>query len=208
MKRTSLALFLCLLAMLCVLPAVCPAKSDWTKVRTKNFVTMGDAGEKSLRRVGLELEQFREALKILFPRTDLEKPLPTVVYVFRSPDTFRQFKPRRNGKIQDQVGGYFFEGREHAVIALRSDISAEEIEQVKIGPEAPQWSHLERALLRAVDELHDHDRISAETWATLSGTYSTPQMLDVIFTVGQYHMVSFALNSVGVELDAGIADAL
>ena len=26
-------------------------------------------------------------------------------------------------------------------------------------------------------------------------------MLDVIFTVGNYHIVSFALNSCGVELD-------
>ena len=33
-------------------------------------------------------------------------------------------------------------------------------------------------------------------------------MLDVIFTVGNYHIVSMALNSCGVQLDEGIAPAL
>jgi hypothetical protein len=33
-------------------------------------------------------------------------------------------------------------------------------------------------------------------------------MIDIVFTVGQYHLVSFALNSCGVELDEGIADVL
>jgi hypothetical protein len=42
---------------------------------------------------------------------------------------------------------------------------------------------------------------SDETWATLSKTYSTEQLLDAVFTVGQYNMVSWVLNSVGVPLD-------
>ena len=29
-------------------------------------------------------------------------------------------------------------------------------------------------------------------------------MIDLIFTVGQYRMVSMALNSIGVELDEGL----
>jgi alkylhydroperoxidase family enzyme len=59
-----------------------------------------------------------------------------------------------------------------------------------------------------VDELHDDSRISDETWSTLAASYSTEQMLDLIFAVGQYHLVSFALNSAGVELDEGVPDAL
>ena len=42
----------------------------------------------------------------------------------------------------------------------------------------------------------------------VSTQYSVEQMLDVIFTVGQYHLVSFALNSCGVVLDDGIPDVL
>jgi len=101
-----------------------------------------------------------------------------------------------------------YEFGQHVVIAKRSDISDEEIEQVKAGPDDPNWSELDRALLRAVDELHDDSRISDGTWATLAARYSTQQMLDLIFAIGQYHLVSFALNSAGVELDEGVPDAL
>ena len=42
---------------------------------------------------------------------------------------------------------------------------------------------------------------SDETWATMSKHYSTEQLMDAVFTVGQYNMVSWALNSFGVPLD-------
>ena len=101
-----------------------------------------------------------------------------------------------------------YEFGQHVVIARRSDITDEEIERVKVGAEHAGWSDHDRALLRAVDELHTDSRIGDETWATLERTYSTEQMLDVVFTVGQYHLVSFALNSAGVELDSNVPDEL
>jgi alkylhydroperoxidase family enzyme len=101
-----------------------------------------------------------------------------------------------------------YEFGQHVVIAKRSDITDEEIEQVKAGPDHPAWSQFDRTLLRAVDELHDDSCISDATWAALAAEYSTEQLLDLIFAVGQYHLVSFALNSAGVELDAGVPDAL
>lgn len=101
-----------------------------------------------------------------------------------------------------------YEFGQHVVIAERCDISAAEIDQVRVGPSHPAWSPFEAALLRSVDELHEHSRILDDTWATLAASYTVEQMLDLVFTVGQYHLVSFALNSCGVELDDGIADVL
>jgi len=101
-----------------------------------------------------------------------------------------------------------YEFGQHVVIAQRCDITLGEIDQVRVGPGHPAWTPLEAALLQAVDELHHSSRIGDSTWATLSEHYSVEQMLDVIFTVGNYHLVSFALNSCGVELDAGIDDLL
>ena len=40
--------------------------------------------------------------------------------------------------------------------------------------------------------------------AGLSNHYSTQQLMDLVFTVGQYNLVSMALNSFGVQLDEGI----
>ncbi|MFN8020501.1 MAG: carboxymuconolactone decarboxylase family protein [Acidimicrobiales bacterium] len=101
-----------------------------------------------------------------------------------------------------------YEFGQHHVIAQRSDITVDEIERVKVGPDDPAWSAFDAALLRAVDELHDDSRISDATWAVLSERYGDEQLLDVVFTVGQYHLVSMALNTCGVELDEGIPDTL
>ena len=46
--------------------------------------------------------------------------------------------------------------------------------------------------------------VSDTTWATLAGSYSTEQMMDVVFTVGQYNLVSMVLNTLGVQLDADL----
>jgi 4-carboxymuconolactone decarboxylase len=101
-----------------------------------------------------------------------------------------------------------YEFGQHHVIAQRSDITVDEIERVKAGPDDPAWSAFDAAIIRAADELHDDSRISDATWAVLAERYSTEQLLDVVFTVGQYHLVSMALNSCGVELDEGIPDTL
>jgi 4-carboxymuconolactone decarboxylase len=101
-----------------------------------------------------------------------------------------------------------YEFGQHHVIAQRCDLSVDEIERVKAGPDHPDWSAFDAALLRAADELHDDSRIGDATWAVLAERYSTEQLLDVVFTVGNYHLVSMALNTCGVELDAGIPDTL
>ena len=85
-------------------------------------------------------------------------------------------------------------------IAKRGGIAEDEIERVKQGPQAG-WSAQEAALLQAADDLFDNSVVSDATWAALSGVYSTEQMMDVVFTVGQYNLVSWALNSFGVPLD-------
>jgi alkylhydroperoxidase family enzyme len=59
-------------------------------------------------------------------------------------------------------------------------------------------------LLKATDELHADAHVSDETWAGLSKTYDTKQMMDLVFTIGQYNLVSMALNSCGVQLDEGL----
>jgi alkylhydroperoxidase family enzyme len=101
-----------------------------------------------------------------------------------------------------------YEFGQHHVIAQRCDLSVEEIERVQDGPDHPAWSAHDAALLRAVDELHDDGCIADATWATLAATLDIEQLLDVLFTAGNYHLVSFVLNSCGVELDDGIPDTL
>jgi alkylhydroperoxidase family enzyme len=55
-----------------------------------------------------------------------------------------------------------------------------------------------------VSELESAAMISDETWTALGKRYDTRQLMDTVFTVGQYNMVSWALNSFGVQLDEGV----
>jgi len=63
-----------------------------------------------------------------------------------------------------------------------------------------------RAVMTAVDELHNDAFISDATWAQLMKKYDNKQVMDLIFTVGQYNMLSMALNSMGVQLDDGVPE--
>lgn len=99
-----------------------------------------------------------------------------------------------------------YEWAQHVEIAKRGGITAAEIEQVKAGPKG-QWSAHEAALMQAADDLFENSVVSDATWAKLSETYGTEQMMDVVFTIGQYNLVSWALNSFGVPLDDFLPDA-
>jgi len=58
--------------------------------------------------------------------------------------------------------------------------------------------------LRAADELHRDQFITDTTWTALAKTYNERQLMDAIFTVGQYTMVSMFLNSAGVQREPGV----
>ena len=95
-----------------------------------------------------------------------------------------------------------YEWGQHVLIGRASGITDDEIERIPVVEISDEWSPLDAALLRAVDELHEQQAISDETWAVLADAYSYRQLIEVCMVVGQYHMVAFTLNSLGVELEA------
>lgn len=99
-----------------------------------------------------------------------------------------------------------YEWAQHCLIGKRVGLSEEEILRIKEGPEAEGWSSFESTLLRAVDELYIDSFISDLTWEELAKKYNTQQLMDVIFTVGQYYTTAIALNSLGVQLEKGMED--
>ena len=97
-----------------------------------------------------------------------------------------------------------YEWGQHVGIGKGSGLSDEEISRITKGPDAPGWSELERALLRGTDELHADSFVSDASWAALSQHLSTQQLMDLVFTVGQYTLVSMALNTLGVQPEPGL----
>jgi alkylhydroperoxidase family enzyme len=97
-----------------------------------------------------------------------------------------------------------YEWGQHSRVGRRVGLTDEEIVRVSKGPDAPGWTEHERALLRAADELRKDAFIHDGTWAKLAETYTTHQLMDVVFTVGEYNMVSMALRTFGVEREEGV----
>ncbi len=94
-----------------------------------------------------------------------------------------------------------YEWGQHVLIARSAGVTDEEIERIADGPDAPGWSPSDRAMLQACDELQRDSFVSDETWAALSSHFDHQQILDLVFCVGQYQLVSMALNTLGVQPD-------
>ena len=97
-----------------------------------------------------------------------------------------------------------YEWGQHVLVARQAGMSDDEIRSAKTGPTTPGLSELDRLLLQATDELHADAFITDATWHALARHLDTRQLIDVVFAVGQYNLVSMALNSFGVQPDAGL----
>jgi len=97
-----------------------------------------------------------------------------------------------------------YEWGQHVLIARSVGVTDDEIARVKVGPETPGWDPFDAALLRAADELHDDACLSDATWQVLAGRYDERQLIELLLLIGQYHLVSFALNSLGVPREPGV----
>jgi 4-carboxymuconolactone decarboxylase len=97
-----------------------------------------------------------------------------------------------------------YEWGQHVAIAQREGLSPAEIARVADGPDAAGWTEDDAALLRAADELWEDACLGEASWTALSRRFGEAEIMDVIFTVGGYALLAMALNSLGVQLDAGL----
>ena len=99
------------------------------------------------------------------------------------------------------VAGSGYEWAQHVNIARHCGITDAEIEAIVTGPDAPGWSAEDSTLLRATDQLLNDRFIDDATWAALSTRWDEQQRMDLVFAVGQYNLVSMALNTFGVQIE-------
>jgi len=99
-----------------------------------------------------------------------------------------------------------YEWGQHVLIGREAGLSDAEIEACKRGSHDESWSPDDAVVLRAAEELHQQSRIGDATWGALSTRWSVPQIMDMVATVGNYHLVAMFLNTLQVPLDAGVPD--
>ncbi|MEM7285111.1 MAG: carboxymuconolactone decarboxylase family protein [Actinomycetota bacterium] len=158
-----------------------------------------------------------KALELMQPMIDSGRPWNIFRTIARHPDLARRWMvfanhvlykstlPGRERELAILRVGWLcqseYEFSQHRVIGMDAGLSREEVEAVKEGSAAPGWSETDRLVLQATDELHENKVIGDDTWAALGEHFSDQQMMDLVFAVGQYTLVSMALRTLGVPLD-------
>ena len=99
--------------------------------------------------------------------------------------------------------GSDYEFGQHTLIGRDAGLDDDEIRRTTLEA-LDGWSDDDAALLRAADELVADQRIAGDTWARLGERWSTEQLMDIVFTVGQYVTVCMALRTFGVQRDPGV----
>ncbi len=96
-----------------------------------------------------------------------------------------------------------YEWHYHVGYGLTAGLTLEEIGAVRDGWQSPVWDGKEedRIVLRAVDELIDNARIGDETWELLNRHFTRQQKMDLVFTVGNYMMLSWAAATFGIPVE-------
>jgi 4-carboxymuconolactone decarboxylase len=97
--------------------------------------------------------------------------------------------------------GADYEWGHHQQLAREAGLSGAEI--MGVLDDDYQWSADDAAILRAVDELHGACRVSDGTWAALARRYNQSALMDLVFIVGQYHLLAMAMRSFGIQNEPG-----
>lgn len=119
-RRARLGLAALVLAGVAAQPA---SAASWTRLRSQNFLFVGDAPEGAIHRVARSLEQFRNVMALVLPGASDSSAVPPVVIVFSSDRAFTPFKPRYKGRPIENVGGYMHLSDDVTYIAMNVERS-------------------------------------------------------------------------------------
>jgi alkylhydroperoxidase family enzyme len=90
---------------------------------------------------------------------------------------------------------------QHAPIAMKAGLSADDLRRVAQGADTPGWAPIEAELLRLADQLVRNSFVNDATWKRLSASYDMFHMLDAVMTVTQFTTESLLYNAWGVQPD-------
>jgi 4-carboxymuconolactone decarboxylase len=96
-----------------------------------------------------------------------------------------------------------YEWHNHVGYGINAGLTLEEIAAIRDYPEGGNWAEEEAALLSACDEQIGQHIISDATWAVLAKHFNRQQLMDLVFTIGNYVMMGWAISSFGVPIEGG-----
>ena len=174
-------------------PRIAPKEGEWHKTLTMEYNIFKKFSDDTIINIFKTIAIHPKLMKSWFP--------------FFSYILNRSRLPKRDMEIAILRIGWLcqaeYEWAQHAISAKEIGFTDQDLQNITEGSEAEGWNESERIIIRAVDELYSNAFLSHNTWKALSEIYDNRKLMDLIFTVGQYILISMFLNSVGVQIEEG-----
>jgi len=97
-----------------------------------------------------------------------------------------------------------YEWHYHVGYALNLGMALDEIAAIGGGSAAAGWNDRDAAVLRAVEQLCGQSQLPDACRLALSRHFDGRQIIDLVFTIGNYVMLSWAIAALDIELEDGI----
>jgi tetratricopeptide (TPR) repeat protein len=97
-----------------------PKNGEWKEIRSRSFLVIGNAGEKQLRRITVDLEELRRQFIAVFPYAEFRSPAGLTVVAFRNNRSFQPFQSLGGETIPNEAG-YVRRGGDVNYIVLNAE---------------------------------------------------------------------------------------
>jgi len=162
----------------------------------------GSAGDLS----SMPIEAIPEIMFTLQPFRDLWQSLMDVTVQLQGPNAALDPRDRKLAILRTGwVCQAPYEFGEHVQQAHRMGITSEEVDAIVEGPSAACWNDHERAILQAVDELHDNAMVGDACWDRLAQRLDEAQLFELVVLIGQFTATAYFQNSLRLRLEASNA---
>jgi alkylhydroperoxidase family enzyme len=167
-------------------------------------------------------DEWDERLRAILEATPggTEEPMHIFATLARAPELFRRWMgfggallygslPSRLCELVILRTAYrfdgFYEWAQHVEMGQGRGVSLAEMEALGgdvAALDAGDWTALERAALRAVDETRDHGAVSDETWAALAAHLDDAGLIELLMLIAHYMMLTTVLRSLRLQPEA------
>jgi len=97
-----------------------------------------------------------------------------------------------------------YEFCQHVRVARELGIAEEEILGVRDPERCKAYSDVDRAAIKAADEIHERAEVSPATWAVLQKAFGPEELVELLLVPGFWRMVAGYLKTAKVPLDEDV----
>lgn len=113
--------------------------------------------------------------------------------------------PRRESELVilrvAHLRGCRYEFDHHVRLGRRAGVRAHDVVAIRTGSSAAGWTLRERALLQAVEVLHEHQDLDDDTWNGLRAHLNDAECVEFCLLVGHYEMLATAIAALRIQPD-------